>query len=383
MRDFTLIISTCNRAQLFAALLSCLETEKADCRVLVLDSSRLDLLAANRTRAAVSSLDVEFAEFSDLEPAEKLDRGIHKVTTPFCALCADDDLVILEGLRRCLDAIRRNPLASAAQGCSFTFLPRPDGNMELNSMVYLGPTIDDDSPLRRLERLFQQYQAPSFAVVRALALSRIFDALRPVTKILTRELLWSGLTAIEGQLMRLPDVTYGRRMGRSAAAECWHPVEWFCKDPDGMFADYLPYRKLLAAAIVRRVDNEQRPDEVRDILDLIHLRYLAQRATVPVLEFIAEQQMAGFDFAEYWPCDGIPLPISEAAHSGASASSEVSDVVNMRGRKRSYLLFPNFYAPREAESPQLINVVRLIGTLDSYWPAIDPELALDPRCDGR
>ena len=68
-----------------------LETEKADCRILVLDSSRPETLAANRARVAGSSLDVEFAEFADLEPAEKWRQGIHKVTTSFCALCADDD----------------------------------------------------------------------------------------------------------------------------------------------------------------------------------------------------------------------------------------------------------------------------------------------------
>ena len=80
-----------------------LRRENADCRVLVLDSSGPEVLAANRERVAASSLDVEFAEFPDLEPIEKWRQGIHKVTTPFCALCADDDLVILEGVQRCLD----------------------------------------------------------------------------------------------------------------------------------------------------------------------------------------------------------------------------------------------------------------------------------------
>src|SRR4030081_2124399 len=92
MRDFTLVISTYNRARSLAALLSYLETEKADCRILVLDSSLPETLATNRGRVAAPSLDVEFAEFPDLEPAEKWRQGIHKVTTPFCALCADDDI---------------------------------------------------------------------------------------------------------------------------------------------------------------------------------------------------------------------------------------------------------------------------------------------------
>jgi hypothetical protein len=56
MRDFTLIVPTHNRGPLFAALLSYLETEKAECHVLVLDSSRPEILTANRARVAASNL---------------------------------------------------------------------------------------------------------------------------------------------------------------------------------------------------------------------------------------------------------------------------------------------------------------------------------------
>ena len=56
--------------------------------------------------------------------------------------------------------------ASTVQGYSFTFLPRSDGDMELNNIVYFRPTIDDASPLQRLDKLFQQYQALSYGVFR-------------------------------------------------------------------------------------------------------------------------------------------------------------------------------------------------------------------------
>jgi hypothetical protein len=71
VRDFTLVIPTYNRAPLLAALLGYLEAEKADCRNLVLDSSRPEVMAANRERAAASTLDIEFAEFEDAAPTEK------------------------------------------------------------------------------------------------------------------------------------------------------------------------------------------------------------------------------------------------------------------------------------------------------------------------
>jgi glycosyltransferase domain-containing protein len=371
MRDFTLIIPTYNRARLLAALLSYLETEKADCRVLVLDSSCPEVMAANRARVATSSLDIEFAEFAELMPDEKWRQGIHRVTTPYCALCADDDLIILDGLRRCLDALRDNPAAVAVQGFSFTFLPRPDGDIELNNIVYFSPSIDEGSPLQRLAKLFEQYQAPSYSTFRTAVLQRMFDMLRPMTKILPRELFWSALTVIEGHLIRLPDFSYGRSMGPSAAYEHWHPLEWFCKDPDSLFADYLHYRELMADAVIRRPDNEQSFEDVHNTLDLIHLRYLANHAPDSVLEFIAEQQMAGVDFAEYWSRHEIHLPLYSAAGIGPSEPAASLGPVNMRGRERSYILFPSFYAPAGIEPPKMDRIVRLIGVLDKYRPGID------------
>jgi glycosyltransferase domain-containing protein len=371
MRDFTLIIPTYNRQHLLAALLSYLETERADFHILVLDSSRPEVVAANRARLAASSLDSEFAEFSDLEPIEKWRRGIGQVTTPFCAVCADDDIVILETLNRCLNVLRDNAAAAAVQGYSFTFLPRPDGDIELNNIVYFTPTIDDASPLARLNRLFQPYQAPSYSVFRTPTLQRAFDTLQSVTEPLACELLWSALTVIEGQLIRLPNFSYGRSMGPSGRYEHWHPLEWLCKDPDGLFSEYRRYRDLIAAAVIQRPDNLHHRDEIQQLLDLIHLRYLARHSPDSALQFIAEQQMSDVDFAEYWPRYELQLPLYEAAGIGASAQED-SRPLEIRGQERSYVLFPNFYAPRGTRAPHLGDIVHLIRNLDSYWPTTRP-----------
>jgi glycosyltransferase domain-containing protein len=372
MRDLTLIVPTYNRPQLLAALLEYLETEKADCRVLVLDSSSPDVLAANRNRMAGCGLDAEFLEFPDLDPTEKWRQGLHRVTTPFCAFCADDDLVIVEGVRRCLEVLRSRPVSSVVQGHSFTFLPRPEGDIELNNIVYFRSTIDDRTPLRRLGKLFEQYQAPSYGLFRTSALRRIFDALSPAMKVLTRELLWSALAAIDGHLVRLPDFSYGRCTGPSADYDCWHPLEWLCKNPDGLFREYLHYRDILTAAMMRRADNDQQPEEIPDMLDILHLRYLARHAPDDVLEFIAEQQMAGVDFAEYWPRHEIQLPLYDAAGVASSAEAETLGPLTMRSRERSYILFPRFYAPRGLDPPRLDSVARLLASLDKYRPIIDP-----------
>lgn len=369
--DFTLVIPTYDRAQLLAALLSYLEAEGADFRVLVLDSSSPEVMAANRARVQASSLDVEILEFVNVGRGEKWRQGLHKVATPYCALCADDDLPVLEGVRQCLETLRSNPAASVVQGYSFTFLPRPDGNMELHNIVYFTPSIEEATPLRRLAKLFAHYQAPSYGMIRTPALQGIFDVLQPITRLLTRELLWSALTVVEGHVIRVPTFSNGRNMGPSTGHEHWHPLEWFCKDAGGLLAEYLRYRGLMAAALIGRPDNDQPLDVVNRTLDLIHLRYLSKHAPDSVLAFITEQQIAGIPFTDYWPRDDVQLPFYTAAAVGASARAQALGPRHMRGRARSYILFPSFYGPVGAEAPQLEHVIGLTDILDNYRPALD------------
>ena len=52
MDDFTLVIPTYNRPQQLSGLLGYLEAERPGFRVLVLDSSRPEVLARNRERTA-------------------------------------------------------------------------------------------------------------------------------------------------------------------------------------------------------------------------------------------------------------------------------------------------------------------------------------------
>jgi glycosyltransferase domain-containing protein len=370
MRDFTLIIPTCNGAQRLAALLSYLESEKAKCLVLVLDSSDAEVLAGNRARVKRLKLDVEIVECPGLETGEKYRQGLHKVATAFCAFCSEGDVVILEGLRRCLDALRDNQTAPAAQGHSFSFLARRDGDFELSDLGNFTASMGGASPVERLGRLFQNYRTASHGIFRTSALQRIFAALDPMSTGFGRDLAWSALALIEGQPILMSDVTYGRGLDVANAAEHPGPLECFCTDPDGLIAEYLRYRELLVAALMRRPDNELERDEIRDLLNIIHLRYFAQHASDSVLEFVTRQEIAGIHFAEYWPRRKVNSPFHEAA---GQHTPQAAAPITMRGRERRYLVFPTFYAPPKAASPQLDVIVHLIDVLDVYRPSFDVE----------
>jgi hypothetical protein len=285
-------------------------------------------------------------------------------------LCADDDLVVLDGVKRCLDALRCNPQASVAQGYSFSFLCQADGNMDLGNILYFSSTIDDPTPLARIAKLFARYQAATYGNYRTPVLQRIFDTLKPMSSILARELLGSALAAIEGQMIRVACFSHGRSMDASESYEHWHPLEWFAKDPQGLFSEYRSYRELMAQAVLKRPDNTLDAAAVRRILDLIHLRYMVKHAPDGALAFITEQKRLGVPFEGYWPRPEIHQPLYEAAHIGTSVSTEVTSRKYIGlGGMRTYNLHPNFFAPLgidAIDAPGDEAITDLLHSLDHY-----------------
>jgi glycosyltransferase domain-containing protein len=370
MQDFTLVIPTYNRPKPLRALLTYLSATALQARILILDSSAPKLRAVNRKIIESAKLKLDCTEFpTETRPFDKFREGVHKVTTQFCALCADDDLVVLDGVKRCLDVLRANPQASVAQGYSFSFLCQPNGNMDLGNILYFSSTIEDATPLARVAKLFARYQAATYGNYRTRVLQRTFDTLKPMTSILARELLGSALAAVEGQMIRVPCFSHGRSMNASESYEHWHPLEWFAKDSQGLFREYHLYRELLAQAVLERRDNGLDAAAVRRVLDLIHLRYMLKHAPDVALAFMAEQKMLGVPFEGYWPRPEIHQPLHKAARIGTSALASTGLDDQKRsglGGRRIYNLHPNFSAPLATNPPSEEAVTDLLRNLDLY-----------------
>jgi glycosyltransferase domain-containing protein len=376
MRDFTLVIPTYNRSSMLGAFLRYLELEKAECKVLVLDSSKDEHRSVNRAAADKSSLDLRFVEFPvETHPFDKFREGVDAVDTTFCALCADDDLVILPGVARCLEALRADPNASVAQGYSFSFQCRDDGNIDVNNILYFSPTIADSEPLKRVAALFQQYQAATYGNYRTTVLQGILNALQPVSSLLARELLGSAFAAAEGNMIRVPDFSHGRSMDASESYEHWHPLEWFAKDPIGLFNEYGRYRELLKKFVLGQKENTLSAEEVSRILDLIHMRYFAKHAPPDALKFIISQQLLDVEFANYWQRNEIHLPLIEAAGINASEADlrlkRNRSVLRTRSsahtvKTRHYNLHPNFHSPGAISSPSREMIDAILARMDNY-----------------
>lgn len=288
---FTLVVPTYNRHDDLKRLLVLLERQAVRFRILVLDSSAPEVKARNAECARALSLAVSFAAFDpETPPFEKFAQGAAQVTTDFAALCADDDVVVPASLPAIVDFLSAHPDHSAAHGWYFAF--NIGATIDIPRVVYRGASLDARAPLHRLHDCMRRYEALTYAVYRADVLKHALAQACRMATMMERELLGGALAAIRGKVARLPLFYYGRSLAPSHAYGNWHPMNFLAARPAAMFETYPRYREALIDALMA---GGHRPGdtELASVVDLIHLRYLAEYARPQVLDELVAGRIAG------------------------------------------------------------------------------------------
>ena len=333
MRDlFTLVIPTYNRPECLGRLLRYLEAGGVEFRIRVLDSSRGPERRENQRIAKASSLNYEYVEFDEkTHPFDKFRAGVAGVTTPFCCLCADDDILLPDGLIASVRFLEANPDYAVAHGYYFQFMV-DHSELRLTTITYYTPSYDEADPIARVHALMRHYQALTYGVYRTDVLQRIFAAVIPVTSLLARELLSSALATVEGRVARLPLLYHGRNLGPSSGHVNWHPLEWLIRDPKGLFGEYASYRALLAGAIQCRPDETRSKEEIERLLDLIHMQYLIRHAPDETFDFIVRESLDGKDAEAIFSTHAVGVALWQAAEEYAPLGKLMRRPPNSPGR---------------------------------------------------
>jgi glycosyltransferase domain-containing protein len=318
MRDlFTLVIPTYNRSQCLGRLVRYLETNEAKFRIRVLDSSRDLERRENQRIVKASSLSYEYVEFDQAtHPFDKFRAGVMGATTPFCCLCADDDVLLPDGLVASVRFLEANPDYAVAHGYYFQFTV-DDAELRLSTINYYTPSYDEADPIARVHALMRHYQALTYGVYRTDVLQRVFTTVTPVTSLLARELLSSALAAVEGRVARLPMLYHGRNLGPSSGHVNWHPLEWLIRDPKGLFREYTGYRELLANAVQSRPGETRSREEIERLLDLIHMQYLVRHAPDETFDFIVRESLVGRSADAIFATHAVGVALWQAAEEYA------------------------------------------------------------------
>lgn len=272
LRDLSLVIPTYNRPEFLGRLLAYYRGKQSLANVLILDSSESDIRVRNARVTADCGARFRHAVFPSTEPvASKLAQGLALVDTPFCALCADDDLVFIEGLKRALTYLKGHPDCVCTDGIYLNFF-RSGRDIRLK-IEYASRGIDAEHPGARVFRLYQRYESLFYGVFRTSDLAEIFAGVERNPSLHYQELFQATAALMIGKSYRLPVFYAGRQHCAPAqpTRDRWQTYYWFAEDRKEFLEHYVRYRGELWEFYERRGATPRlTKDEFVKSMDIAH-----------------------------------------------------------------------------------------------------------------
>ena len=375
--SYTLVVPTHDRAELLSRLLDYLEAEGAWFPLLILDSSAEGIRRRNADRIARSPLEIRHAPYSpDLDPYLKVQDGLRAIGTAYCSLCADDDVVFLPALARCLRVLHRRANVCAAHGAYFNFFDGP--SFDLSYVVYRGPSIIAEAPLVRLQQLFAAYEAVYYAVYRTHVLQAAFRRVDELHTVLGRELVTAALTALSGKVIRIKEFYYGRSTGESFPFTNSHPHQILTATPELLFEEYTRLRRVVLDHLGGAAEAFERN---QTLVDVIFFPYLRQFISGDVLDLVIDDRLKGWDAqataAHLWSTfvrsERAPHPVEPLTGGGYFSLDRFTDgrrhtdyVMTSSARTgtlRTYRVFYEFLFP-DLRPPAVVSRRTVLGVLN-------------------
>lgn len=349
----TIIIPSKGRLNQLLSYLVYLSAHRVPYRIVVLESGDQypDLAAA------FSMLRLTHTRYADQTPVrDKLIDVLARTDTPFVSLCTDDDITTWAGIRASVEFLHGNPDYSACQGYHAMFSIAPPA-LNLLRVVWFTPGLNQPSPLRRLNELLRRYQPICWATFRTDSLRRTFLTASQLQMFVFGELAWSGLTAIDGRVHRLPLVYCWRRI--DPLNPMGHPLYAWMESPEEFRVQYERYRQFLLDALSPM--EGMTATQLTRVFDLMHWRYFAREFDFGVIDHFIGATLDKPDLSVLdTEATHAFYPALPRTDSGWSAEAQRAD--------RVYRVFAGMLDPeprREIQLP-LATLEALLQDLDMY-----------------
>jgi glycosyltransferase domain-containing protein len=289
---YTLLVPTFNRPAHLRSLLGYLAARRFQYPVCVLDSSSGDTLRQNRETVDRQALDIVH-EVHD--PAgsihTKIALAVSTLESTYCSICADDDVLFTDELARLLDILDTDPSLVVAHGYYLNFKPGED--FDLWHTDYSAPSIVAQDALQRIVAQMSDYQAIYYGVHRTDTMKAIQPPLDRVKSLWAKELLTSSLALVAGGMYRAPRYYMARNSNPSIATEGWHPHHFLATEPAALLREYADYRTVTLEHLAAdaRCRASYRPEQIEQVFDLVHLKYLAPMLSPAVMAYLIQQSL--------------------------------------------------------------------------------------------
>jgi glycosyltransferase domain-containing protein len=295
----TLVIPTYNRPALLKRLILHYAARAPEMAVLVLDSSKPEVAAANAATIKANHPHAQYRVFtSDVPMATKLSRGLAEVATPTVSFCADDDLVFLDGLAEAITFIKDHPDYVSAHGLYLNFTEA--GQTVIVAKEYAGESNEAAHPGARVFRLFQNYESLFYGAFRSADLREIFEGVAGLPTLHYQELFQSVAALIKGKVKRFPKFYAARRSGPEAepGRDKWQTYYWFADNPTEFVQHSAAYRETLWDFYSRHSTPALSRDDFFRTLDIAHSVYFSKACPPRYFHSILQPLWPGDKFVE-------------------------------------------------------------------------------------
>lgn len=179
----SLIVPTHNRPHFMRRLLTYFQESEANLSIIVIDSSEPLKAAQNQNLTSIEGrsgkLQIEYhhtnERFSPESPPivhEKVQWALEIVSTPYVALCADDDFIVPSALEKFTKFLDQNPGFCCAKGRIYDFMAPKSGDFRLLPALHWQP-VEADDPCERVWLASRYYQQSFYGLFRLESLKEI------------------------------------------------------------------------------------------------------------------------------------------------------------------------------------------------------------------
>jgi glycosyltransferase domain-containing protein len=174
---------------------------------------------------------------------ERYSAALEAVTTDYVAVCADDDLLVPESAVRAAAFLDEHPAYVSCHGIYLAFR-YIDTDIQIESVIYDGRSIDGTEVGSRLMQLLAHYEAPYYGVYRTAIQREIMAQVSRINVGLFFEIFHSSATAVRGKIKRLGNIYYLRNVGNPPHARPREGLpQWASTDLDDLHDRYREHRQ--------------------------------------------------------------------------------------------------------------------------------------------
>ncbi|GAB4284904.1 MAG: hypothetical protein Kow0068_10120 [Marinilabiliales bacterium] len=173
LKEITIIIPLFNRYKEAIRLYNYFISLSSDIKIVILDNSIYPL---ENIKDVFSSRNLIYKIFpKETSYAQKLAIGINKyVFTEYAVICAQDDFLIIPAVNKCISFLKHNKDYSVCRGQTINFI---NDKKIANDIVFVKNqklfSIDEDSPIKRLNIHLSNYTSTFYAIHRTIILKKI------------------------------------------------------------------------------------------------------------------------------------------------------------------------------------------------------------------